>query len=149
MRLGKFDFEMGVGSFRRITGCWSGPGWDFSFGGVCVNDNREEPAFTLDGEVGIYCEAAKLPFEKMDDYAGVMCDLPGYYDEASGEPYFAVQLWESYELLDAKLRFAARDGDRYLIELTGTVSEAVLGQQERLELLAWAKELPDHSYLPK
>ena len=144
MRLGRFEFVIDRGSFRRITACWSGPGWDFNFSGPCVNDDPEEPTF-WDG-IGVYCEAAKLPLAKATDYTGVEVDLPGSYDEASGEPYFAVHVGESYEVSDARLRFVVRDGSRYLIELSGTASAEVLGQPERLELLAWADELPDHSY---
>ena len=70
----------------------------------------------------------------------------GSYDEESGEPFFAVDVGESYEVSDAHLRFVARDGGRYLIELSGTVSAAVLGRPERFELLAWADELPDHAH---
>ena len=145
MRLGRFEFVIEHGSFRRITACWSGPGWDFNFSGACVNDDPEDPTFP-DG-IGVYCDAAKLPFDKATDYSGVEFNLPGFYEEASGEPYFAVHVGESYEVSDARLRFAARDGGRYLIELSGTASESVLGHPERFELLAWADELRDHSYL--
>ena len=145
MRLGRFEFVIDFGSFRRITACWSGPGWDFNFSGACVNDDPEEPAF-FDGRIGVYCEAAPLPFARAADYTGVEVDLPGSSDEASGEPYFAVDVGESYEVSDARLRFAVRDGSRYLIELSGMASASVLGHPERFELLAWAVELPDHSY---
>jgi hypothetical protein len=146
MRLGRFEFVIDFGSFRRITACWSGPGWDFNSSGACVNDDPAEPAFPL-GRIGVYCDAAPLPLAKAADYTGVVVDLPGPYHEASGEPYFAVDVGESYEVSNARLRFAARDGNRYLIELSGIASAAVLGRPERFELLAWAEELPDHSHL--
>jgi hypothetical protein len=146
IRLGRFEFIIDFGSFRRITACWSGPGWDFNFSGACVNDDLAEPTFPL-GRIGVYCDAAPLPFAKAADYTGVDVDLPGSYDEASGEPYFAVDVGESYEVSDAHLRFTARDGGRYRIELSGTVSAAVLGRPERFNLSAWAEELPDHSHL--
>ena len=117
MRLGRFEFVIDFGSFRRITACWSGPGWDFNFSGACVNEDPAEPTFP-EGRIGVYCDAAPLPFAKAADYTGVVVDLPGFYDEASGEPYFAVYVGESYEVSDARLRFAARDGGRYLIELS-------------------------------
>jgi hypothetical protein len=145
MRLGRFEFVIDFGSFRCITQCWSGPGWDFNFSGDCVNDDPEELALPL-GRIGVYCDAAKLPFAKAADYTGVEVDLPGYYDEATGEPYFAIDVGESYEVSDAKLRFAEREGGRYLIELSGTASASVLGHPERFELSAWADELPDHAY---
>ncbi len=145
MRLGRFEFLIDFGSFRRITACWSGPGWDFNFSGACVNDDPEAPV-SLDGRIGVFCDAAPLPFAKSADYTGVEVDLSGTYDEASGEPYFAVDVGESYEVSDSRLRFVARDGSRYLIELSGRVSASVLGQPERFELLAWAEELPDHAY---
>ena len=69
-------------------------------------------------------------------------DLLGYYDEVSGEPYFAVSVGESCEVSDAHLRFAERGGSRYRIELSGAT---VLGHPERFELSAWAEELPDHT----
>ena len=49
MRLGRFEFVIDFGSFRRITACWSGPGWDFNFSGACVNDDPEKPTFSLAG----------------------------------------------------------------------------------------------------
>ena len=52
MRLGRFEFVIDFGSFRRITECWSGPGWDFNFSGACVNDDSEEPTFA-DGRIGV------------------------------------------------------------------------------------------------
>jgi len=146
MRLGRFEFAIDFGSFRRITQCWSGPGWDFNFSGACVNDDPDESMFP-DDRIGVYAEAAPLPFAKAADYTGVELDLPGYYDEATGEPYFAVYVGESYEVSDVRLRFVERDGDRYRIEMSGVVSAAVLGHPERFELSAWADELPDHSYL--
>lgn len=145
MRLGRFEFVIDFGSFRRITQCWSGPGWDFNFSGACINDDPEAPAFPF-GRIGVYCEAAPLPFAKAADYTGLEVDLPGDGDEATGEPFFAVDIGESFEVSDAKLRFAERDGGRYLIELSGTVSASVLGHPERFELSAWADELPDHAY---
>jgi len=145
MRLGRYEFVIDFGSFRRITACWSGPGWDFNLSGACVNDDPDEPAFPL-GRIGVYCEAAPLPLAKSTDYTGIEVDLPGSYDEATGEPYFAVDVGESCEVSDAYLRFAARDGSRYLIELSGTASASVLGRPERFELSAWVEELPDHAY---
>lgn len=145
MRLGRFEFAIDFGSFRRITACWSGPGWDFNFAGQCLNDDRDDPVFPS-GRIGVYCEASPLPFAKAADYSGVEVELPGYFDEASGEPYFAIDVGESYEVSDARLRFVALDGGRYLIELSGTASAAVLGHAERFKLLAWADELSDHAY---
>jgi hypothetical protein len=145
MRLGRFEFVIDFGSFRRITQCWSGPGWDFNFSGKCVNDDSDEPTFLL-GRIGVYADAAPLPFTKAEDYTGIELDLPGYYDEATGEPYFAVDVGESYEVSDVRLRFIERDGGRYLIEMSGTVSASVLGHPEQFELLAWAEEQADHAY---
>jgi hypothetical protein len=146
MRLGRFEFVIDFGSFRCITQSWSGPGWDFNFSGACLNDDLVEPTF-LDGRIGVYCEAAPLPFAKAADYTGVDLDVPGSYDEATGEPYFAVYAGESHEVSDVRLRFAERNGGRYRIEMSGTASASLLGRPERLELSAWADELPDHSYL--
>ncbi len=145
MQLGRFKFAIESGSFRRITQCWSGPGWDFNFSGRCINDDPDEPFFSLDGIV-VYCDAAPLPLAKAADYTGIEIDLPGLYDEATGEPYFAIDLGESYEVSDATLRFAERDGGRYRIELSGVVSSSVFGSPAEFELSAWAEELPDHAY---
>ena len=145
MRLGRFEFAIDFGSFRRITQSWSGPGWDFNFSGRCINGDSEDP-ISLDDRIGVYCEAAPLPLAKADDYTGSELDLPGSYDEATGEPYFAIDVGESYEVSDVRLKFAEKDGGRYLIELSGTVSASVLGHAELFELSAWADELPDHAY---
>lgn len=145
MRLGRYEFVIDFGSFRRITECWSGPGWDVNFSGACVNGDPDQSVFP-GGRIGVYCEAAKLPLAKAADYTGIEIDLPGTYDEESGEPNFAVYVGESYDVADVRLKFAERDGGRYRIELSGTVSSSVFGQPEPLELSAWADELPDHSY---
>ncbi len=142
MHLGKWEFAIDFGSFRRITECWSGPGWDFNFSGACTSDD----SFGVDGRIGLYCEAAPLPLAKASDYTGVELDLPGDYDEATGEPFFAVYVGESYNVSDVRLRFAERDGDRYRIEISGSVPASVFGQPEQFEISAWAEELPDHSY---
>lgn len=142
MQLGEWEFAIDFGSFRRITACWSGPGWDFNFSGQCINGDF----FGVEGRIGLYCEAAPLPLAKAADYSGIEFELPGYYDEATGEPYFAVDVGESYEVSDVRLRFAERAGGRYRIEMSGIVSASVCGQPEKFELSAWADEQPDHSY---
>jgi hypothetical protein len=142
MRLGKFEFVIDFGSFRRITECWSGPGWDFNFSGKCINGDFPSD----DGRIVLYCEAAPLPLAKAADYIGIELDLASSYDEATGEPFFAVDVGESYEVSDIRLRFAERDGNRYRIEMSGTISPSVLGRPEQFELSAWADEQPDHSY---
>ena len=60
--------------------------------------------------------------------------------------YFAADVGESYEVSDVRVRFAERDGGRYLIEMSGIVSASALGHPERLELLALADEEPDHAH---
>ena len=70
MQLGRFEFVIDFGSFRRITACWSGPGWDINFSGACINDDPEEPTFP-DSRIGVFCDAAPLPFAKAADYTGV------------------------------------------------------------------------------
>ena len=79
MRLGKYEFVIDFASFRRITESWSGPGWDFTFGGKCVSGDF----VSVDGRIALYCEAAPLPFPKAADYSGVEVVLPGHYDETS------------------------------------------------------------------
>jgi hypothetical protein len=142
MQFGKFQFVIDFGSFRRITECWSGPGWDFSFSGKCVDGDFFGP----DGRIGLYCEAAPLPLAKSADYTGIQLHLPGDGDEATGEPFFAVDVGESFEVSDVRLRFAERHESRYRIEMSGTVSASVFGHPVPFELSAWAVEQPDHSY---
>jgi hypothetical protein len=145
MRLGRFEFAIESATFRRITESWSGPGWDFNFNGRCLDGEPEEPMF-LHGGVGVYAEAAPLPLAKADDYTGVELDLPGDYDEATGEPYFAIDVGESYNASDVRLKFVERDGNRYLIELTGIAPSLLFGRPQSFELKAWAEEQPDHAY---
>lgn len=142
MRLGRFEFAIDFATFRYIAQSWSGPGWDFNFSGQCLNDDPEEPAFLYD-RVGVFAEAAPLPMARADDYTGTALDLPGSCDEATGEPYFGISNGENDEVSDVRLRFAARDGNRYLIEMTGTASASILGHPERFELSAWTEEQPD------
>ena len=145
IRLGRFDFAIESATFRRITQSWSGPGWDFIFSGRCLNDDLERP-MSLHGGVVIYAEAAPLPLTKADDYSGVELDLPGYFDEATGEPYFAIDVGESYEASDVRLRFVERDGNRYLIEMSGLAPSSLCGEEVGFELKAWVQEQPDHAY---
>lgn len=143
MQLGRFEFAIESATFRYITQSLSGPGWDFNVRGRCLNDDPENPLFD---KVEVFTEAAPLPLAKSDDYTGVEFDLPGDYDEATGEPYFAIDVGESCETSEVHLRFAERDGSRYLIEMSGIASRSILGYPERFELSAWAEELPDHAY---
>ena len=142
MRLGPYTFAVESASFRRITQSWSGPGWDFSFSGPCLND--PEGIFPLGAR--LLTEAAPLPIVKADDYTGIDLEIPMPYDDETGEPYFGLNVGEEYEVSGLHLRFCERAGSSYRIEVTATVSEAVLGRPERLELSAWAEELPDHAY---
>jgi hypothetical protein len=141
MRLGTYEFAIHAASFRYISQSWSGPGWDFNFCGRCVND---EAAFPYGA--GLYTEAAPLPLAKAEDYTGIELLLPLPYDEESGEPFFGLNVLEEHEVSGVRLRFAERDGQRYRIEVTATVAKTVFGHPERLELSAWAEELPDHAY---
>jgi hypothetical protein len=143
MRFGGYEFAIEAASFRYITQSWSGPGWDFNFSGPCVSGP----------DVSVFCygarlltEAAPLPLGKAADYTGVELDLPGSFDEESGEPFFGLNVTEEHEVSDVRLRFAERAGSRYRIEIVATVAKSVLGQPEKLELSAWAEELPDHAY---
>jgi hypothetical protein len=145
MRLGRFEFAIEFATFRYITQSWSGPGWDFNISARCLNDDPDEPIFP-NGRVAIFTEAAPLPLAKADDYTGVEVDLPGNYDEATGEPYFGISICESHDVSDAHIRFAQRDGGRYLIDMSGIASETIFGHPERFELSAWAEEQPDHAY---
>jgi|GEM_PF-3387117 len=145
MRLGRFEFDIDFATFRYITQSRTGPGWDFNFSGACLNDDPEDPTFLYD-RIGVFTEAAPLPLAKADDYTGVELDLPGSCDESSGEPYFGISNGENDEVSDVRLRFTKRDGGRYLIEMTGIASPAILGHPQPFELSAWTEEQPDHAY---
>lgn len=43
MRLRRFEFAIGFGSFHRMIACRSGPEWVFNFSGACVNDVLDLP----------------------------------------------------------------------------------------------------------
>jgi hypothetical protein len=145
MILGRYEFVIDFGSFRRITQCWSGPGWDFNFSGACVNSDPDRP-ISLDDRIGVYCEAAPLPFDKAADYTGIDLLLPGDGVEGTDEPHFAIDVGESYNASDVRLRFVERDGSRYRIELSGIAPADIFRRPEPFQLNAWAKELPDHAY---
>ena len=144
VRLGTYEFAVETASFRYITQSWSGPGWDFNFSGPCLSDDPEAAVFPYGFE--LFAEAAPLPLDKASDYTGTELLLPLPYDEPSGEPLFGLNVSEEHAVWDVRLRFAERAGSRYRIEITAAVAETVLGHPERLELSAWAEELPDHSY---
>ena len=75
----------------------------------------------------MYCDAAPLPLAKSADYTGIKGrPTPGNMAEPAGEPYFAVDVGESYEVSDARLRFASATTAATACA-TGTASAAVLG----------------------
>lgn len=142
--LGKYRFSFHDANFRHVTQSYSGPGWDFNLAAKCVNDDPDNELFPLG--VSLYAEAAPIPLAKFADYTGIELDLPGSYDDASGEPYFGLYVGETYDVSDVHLRFAERDGSRYLLIITGIISKSVLGKSEPFECTVWAEELPDHAY---
>jgi hypothetical protein len=144
MRVGSFEFAIQEASFRYITRSWSGPGWDFSFSGPCINDDPENPVFPYGAR--LLTEAAPLPLKKAEDFSGIELVLPLPYDEESGEPFFGLNVMEEHEVYDVRLGFAERHKGRYRIGLTATVAKTVLGRPEPLSLSAWAEQLPDHAY---
>lgn len=141
---GKYSFAIQSANFRHVTQSHSGPGWDFKLNGRCVNDEPGHELFPLG--ISLYTEASPLPLAKSHDYTGIEVDLPGSYEEDSGEPCFGLFVGESYEVSDVHLRFAERDGQRYLLTISGIIPEAVLGQSEPFKCTAWVEELPDHAY---
>lgn len=144
LRLGTYLFGVEAASFRYVPTSGSGPGWDFSFSGPCLNDNPEESVFPFGFRLST--EAAPLPLEKTEDYTGKELVLALPYDEESGEPYFGLNVCEEHAVSDLRLRFLERSDGRYRIELTAVAAETVFGRPEALELSAWADELPDHAY---
>jgi hypothetical protein len=143
MQLGRFNFAITSASFRYITNSWTGPGWDFNFNGVCVNDDSELSIFPTG--ICLYTEAAPLPLAKSKDYSGIDLILPSDHDEASGEALFGLFVGESNNVRDVRLQFLERSDARYLIAVTGTV-DTVFEEAQAFTLKAWADERPDHSY---
>ncbi len=146
MRLGRYLFAVQAAEFRYITQSISGPGWDFSFSGPCLNEDPGAEDSLFDDGARLFTEAAPLPLQKAEDYTGVELVVPEPYDEESGEPFFGLNVLEEHEVSDVRLHFVERQGDRYRIEITATVAETVFGHPEKLELSAWTEELPDHAY---
>ena len=144
MKLARYEFTVERAFFRYITQSISGPGWDFDFMGGCLNDRKRSPIFPYGFR--LYTEAAPFPLTKMDDYTGIEIALPTSYDEETGEPYFGLKVLEEYDVFNLRLKFLRREGNLYLIEITATVDENVLGSEKSLKLLAWTEEQPDHAY---
>jgi hypothetical protein len=144
LRLGTYEFDIKDAWFRCITQSWSGPGWDFSFSGPCINDNIEEPLFPYG--VGLSTEASPLPLQKAEDYTGVELVLNLPYDDETGEPYFGLNVWELHNVPNMRLSFVERKGNLYRIEIIATVPETIFGHPERLEMSAWTEERADHAY---
>lgn len=144
LSLGSYEFAIETATFRYITQSWSGPGWDFDFRGPCLNDDPEVPLFPYG--VHLFTEIAPLPLIRAENYTGAELHLPLPYDEETGELFFGLNVCEEHQVSDVRLRFVARDGSRYLIEITGTVAKTVLGAPEKLILISWAAQLPDHAY---
>lgn len=142
MRLAKREFAINTASFRFVTDSISGPGWDFSFGGQCVNG--EDGLFPFGAR--LYTEAAPLPLANTDDLTGAELECPLPYDEETGEPLFGFKVMEEHDVFDLCLRFGEKRGNSYRIELNATVSETVLGYPEKLAVSAWAERLADHAY---
>jgi hypothetical protein len=144
MSFGRFTFAIEAASFRFVSQSWSGPGWDFTFRARCINDDAREPLFPFGAS--LFTEAAPMPLAKAEDYTGTELELPLPYDEETGEPLFGLNVMEEHPVSKLRLAFAERDGNRYRIEITATISPTVLGNAERLELSAWTEELADHAY---
>lgn len=145
LRVGTYKFALETAIFRYITDSSSGPGWDFSFFGPCLNPAFE---FQFDYGVRLLAEAAPLPLENADDLTGkeLYVELPYY--EATEEPYFGLTdfLHGEHDVSELTLRFLERRADQYLIQITATVAETLTGKPEPLELLAWATQQPNHAY---
>lgn len=142
MRIGDSEFAIQAASFRYITQSWSGPGWDFRFAGPCTHDPRE--CFPYGAR--LLTEAGPLPLARSADYTGMELHVPEPFDDASGEPFFGLNVAEEHEVSQLHLRFAERDGPRYRIEIVAQVAATVFGVPARLELNAWADEQADHAY---
>lgn len=143
MCFGGYEFAIEIANFRHITDSWSGPGWDFNICGKGVGGENLE-IFPYGAK--LLCEAAPLPIAKRTDYCGLEIFLPGAYDEVSGESLFGLNVSEEHDVSDVWLRFSERSGDLYLVNLKGIVAKTVLGSPCELEISAWIKELPDHTY---
>lgn len=153
MRVGGVEYQINAASFsvassqQNSVNDQTSP-WNFNFNGRCDDHDRLIEVFGEMGDslyegIGVYCEDANLPLHKQENYTGTEIYLPGFYDDESGEPYFAIDVGESYEIFNARLKFLERKGSQHLIELQGTISQNVFGESKDLHLLCWADQLPD------
>lgn len=94
----------------------------------------------------IEAEAAPILLDNAADYTGVELNLPGTYDDESGEPYFGLRIVETHDIADVHIQFRAKDGQKYLIYFSGTVDRTALRAVTKVEALVWIEELPDHAY---
>lgn len=141
----EYEFVVHKGSFRYITQSWSGPGWDFLIAGNCANDDPEESVFPYGAK--LFAEAAPIrELLSNEDLCGQSVHLPLPYDDESGEPLFDLNVGEAHDLSDVRLTFVERKDNSYRLEMTGRISDTVLGQPSTLRLNAWIERLPDHAY---
>lgn len=90
--------------------------------------------------------AAPIQLDKATDHTGVELNLPGACDEESGEPYFGLRIVETRDIFDVHIQFRAKDGQKYLTRLSGTVDRTALRAPTMVEALVWIEEFPDHAY---
>lgn len=134
MSLGTYVFSVDEATFKTKDGLW-----DFDFKGRCLDSDSEVSLFPYGFR--LYTEEAPIALEISEPFQRTEILLREPIDEASGEPLFGFKVMEEHDVYDLRLQFLEKNENGYLIEITATVSETVLGRPTPLRLRAWTKQL--------
>lgn len=135
MSLGTYQFSVDEATFQH-----TGNGlWNFDFKGRCLDSESEVTLFPYGFR--LYTEEAPISLQLSEPFQRLELFLPGPFDEASGEPLFGFKCMEEHDVSNLRLQFLEKKADEYLIEITATVAQTVLGQPAPLRLRAWTKQL--------
>jgi hypothetical protein len=122
MSLGTYQFSVDEATFQH-----TGNGlWNFDFKGRCLDSDSEVSLFPYGFR--LYTEEAPLQLELSEPFQRTELYLPKPFDEASGEPLFGFKVMEEHDVFELRLQFLQKKSDEYLIEITATVSDSVLGR---------------------
>ena len=140
MRLGRFDFTVVRAEFCYIDRGLEPVVWDLNVYGHCVNDDDAKPLFPT----GLMLSAQGIPLtlSPCEDYTGFALHTPHAAYPDSGQSYFAVWTTGEHETWDVDLRIVERKEALYLLKFEATTSFTLEGGYERLQVSAWAEEMP-------
>lgn len=137
MSLATYNFSVDEAIFQSV-----GNGlWNFDFKGRCLDSDSEVSLFPFGFR--LYTEEAPINLEIPEPFQRIEVLLPKPIDEASGEPLFGFKVMEEHDVYDLRLQLLEKKENEYeyLIEITATVSETVLGRPAPLRLRAWTKRV--------